>query len=59
MGTFQILTDIIFVWSDIYQLKSIKVFSYSKTVPASIWLDSENYSRTFYLATSSEEIIVT
>ena len=57
MGTFHILTDVIFVRSDIYQLKSIEVFSYIKTGPAPVWLNSENYSKTFYLATLSEEII--
>ena len=41
MGTFHILTHIIFVRSDIYQLKSIKVFSKSKTNPVPVWLDSE------------------
>ena len=36
MGTFHILTDVIFVRSDIYQLKSIEVFSYIKTGPAPV-----------------------
>ena len=57
MGTFHILTDVTFVRSDIYQLKPMKVLLYSKAGPAPAWLDSENYSRTFYLATLSEEII--
>ena len=35
-----------------------KVFLYSKTDAAPVWLDSKNYSRTFYLATLSKEIIV-
>ena len=51
MGIFLILIDVIFVRSDIFQLKSAmrkNVFSYSKTCPASIWLDSENYSSTFH-----------
>ena len=51
MGTFRILTDVSFVRSDIYQLKSAmrrNVFSYSKAGPAPIWGDSENYSGTFY-----------
>ena len=44
MGTFHILADAIFLRSDIYQLKSAmrkNVFSYSKTGPAPVWLDSE------------------
>ena len=44
MGAFHILTDAIFVWSDIYQLKSIKLFSYSVfklALLAPVWLDSE------------------
>ena len=63
MGTFHILTDVIFEGSDIYQLKLAmrkKVFSCSKSDPAPVWLDSENY-KTFYLATLttlSEEITV-
>ena len=39
MGTFRILTDVSFVRSDIYQLKSVmnrNVFSYSKTGPAAV-----------------------
>ena len=32
------------------------VFSYSKTGPAPVWLDSENYNSTFYLVTLGEEI---
>ena len=32
------------------------VCSYSKTGSAPVWLDSENYSSTFYLVTLSEEI---
>ena len=31
-------------------------FSYSKTGSAPVLLDSENYSRTFYLVTFSEEV---
>ena len=56
MSTFHILTDVIFVQSDIYQLKSAmhkNVFSNSETGPAPVWLDSENYSSTFYLVTLS------
>ena len=59
MGTLHILTDVIFVGSDIYQLMSAmrkKVFSYSNTGPAPAWLDSENYSSTFYLVILGEEI---
>ena len=59
MVAFHILTDVIFVRSDIYRLKSAmrkNVFSCSKTGAASVWLDSENYSSTFYLVTFSEEI---
>ena len=59
MGTFHILIDVIFVWSDIYQFRSAmrrNVFSYSKTGPAPVWRDSENYSSSFYLVTLSEEI---
>ena len=58
MGTFHILTDVIFVGSDIYQLKSAihkNVLPCRKTDPAFVWLDSGNYSSTFYLATLSEE----
>ena len=40
MGTFRILTNETFMWGEIYQLKSIKVFSYSKIDPALVWLDS-------------------
>ena len=32
------------------------MFSYSKTGPAHVWLDIENYSSTFYLVTLSEEL---
>ena len=59
MASFHILTDVIFVRSDIYQLKSAmhkKLFSYSKSGPAPVWLDSENYSSTFYLVILSEKI---
>ena len=59
MGTLHILTDVIFVESDIYQLISAmrkKVFSHSKTGPAPAWLDSENYSSSFYLVILGEEI---
>ena len=51
MGTFHMLTDIIFVQSDMYQLKSAmhkKVFSYNKIGPAPVWLDSENCNSTFF-----------
>ena len=41
MGTFNILSNVLFVRGDIYELKSIKVFSYSKIDPAPVWLDSE------------------
>ena len=58
MGIFHIFTDVTFVRSYIYQLKSIKAFSYAKTGPDPVWLDSENYKRKFYLATLIEEIIV-
>ena len=57
MGTFHILTDVTFVRSYIYQLKPMKVLLYSKADPAPVWVESENYSRTLYLATLSEEII--
>ena len=59
MGTFHILADVIFLRSDIYQLKSAmrkNVFSYGKTGTAPVWLDSENYSSTFYLVILGEEI---
>ena len=59
MGTFYILADIIFLQIDIYQLKSVmskNVFSYSKTGPVPVWLDSGNYSSIFYLVTLVEEI---
>ena len=52
MGTFHILTDVIFMESDIYQLKSAmrkNVFSYNKTSTAPVWLDRKNYSSSFYL----------
>ena len=45
--------------SDICQLKSVmckNVFSCSKTGTAPDWLDSKDYSGTFYLVTLSEEI---
>ena len=32
------------------------MFSYSKTDLAPVWIDSKNYSSTFYLVTLSEEI---
>ena len=60
MGTFHILTDVIFVQSDIYQLKwAIRenVFSYSKTGSAPVWLDSENYSSSFCLVVNLGEEI--
>ena len=59
MVTFHILTDVIFERSAIYQLKSAmreNMFSHCKTVPAPVWLDSENYSSTFYLVILNEEI---
>ena len=59
MATFHILTDVIFVQSDIYQLQSAMreyMFSYSKIGPAPVWLDSGNYSSIFYLVTLNEEI---
>ena len=59
MYAFHILTDVIFVQSDIYQLKSAmrkNVFSCNKTGAASVWLDSKNYSSTFYSVTLSKEI---
>ena len=31
------------------------VFSYSKTGPVPVWLDSENYSSTFYLVILGED----
>ena len=40
------------------QLCATKCFHIVKTGPAPVWLDSKNYSRTFHLATLSEEIIV-
>ena len=43
MITFHILTDVTFVRSDIFQLKSAmreNMFSYSKTALAPVWLDS-------------------
>ena len=43
-GFLSILTNVISGRSDIYQMKSIKVFSYIKTGPGPVWLDSENYS---------------
>ena len=58
INTFHILSDVIFVRSDIYQLKSAmhkKLLSYKKARPASAWLDSENYSSTFYLVILSKE----
>ena len=51
MGTFYMLTDVIFMLSDIFQLKSAmrkNVFSFSKTGPAPVSIDSENYNSTFY-----------
>ena len=54
MSTFHILADVIFVQSDIYQLKSViqkNKFSYKKTGPVPVWLDSENYGSTFCLVT--------
>ena len=61
MGTFHILTDVIFVRSEIYQLKSTlrkNVFSYSKTDPVPVCLESEIQICTFYLVTLSEKIVV-
>ena len=59
MVIFHVFTNVICVRSDIYQLNSAmhkKVFSYSKTGPVPVWLDSENYSSAFYLVILSEEI---
>ena len=59
MGTFHILNDVIFVRSDIYQLKSVmhkNVLSSIKTGTVPIWLVSENYSSTFYLVTLNGEL---
>ena len=59
MGTFHILTGVIFVRSYIYHMKTAirkNVFSCSKTGTAPTWLDSKNYSSAFYLVTLSEEI---
>ena len=59
MGTVCISANVIFVRSGIYQLKSAmrkNVFSYSKTGPAPVWIDSENYSSTFNLVSLSQEI---
>ena len=59
MGTFHILADVIFLRRYIYRLKSAmrkNMFSYSKTGPAPVWLDSENYSSTFCLVTLGKEI---
>ena len=50
---------LIFVRSDIYQLKSAmrkNVFSYSRTSPAPVYLDSQNYNSTVYLVSLSQEI---
>ena len=58
-GTFHVLNDVIFVRSDIYQLKSImhkNVLSYIKTGTVPVWLVSENYSSTFYLVTLNGEL---
>ena len=59
MGTFHILTDVIFVRSYIYQLKSAmrkNLFSCNETGTAPVWLDNKNFSSTFYLVNLSEEI---
>ena len=48
MGTFDILADILFLWSEIYQLESIKVFSCSKMGHASVWLHSEMLKRNHF-----------
>ena len=53
MGTFHILTDVIL---PIEMSHAPNVFSCSKTGPAPVWVDTENYSSTFYLVTLSEEI---
>ena len=45
--------------SDTYQSKSAMwktALSYSKTGTAPVWLNSKNYSSSFYLVTSSKEI---
>ena len=59
MGYFHIQTNEIFMRSDIYQLKSAmrkNVFSYSRTSPAPVYLDSQNYNSTVYLVSLSQEI---
>ena len=61
MGTFRILTDVIFARSEIYQLKSTlrkNVFSYRKTDPVPVCLDSENQTCNFYFVTLSEKTVV-
>lgn len=56
MDTFYILNDVILERSDIYQLESFmlkKVFLFSKTVRAPVWIDSKNCSSNFYFVTLS------
>ena len=48
MGTFFTLRNVIFMWND-WKMESAmrkNVFLHSKTGPASVWIDSENYSTT-------------
>ena len=50
-GTYHVLTIVISEETEICSLKSAmrkKVLSYSKTRPAPVWMDSENYSSTFF-----------
>ena len=50
--------DVIFLRRDIYEFKSAMrkyVFSYSKTVPVPVRLDSKNYTSTFYLVILGED----
>ena len=59
MDAFDILSNLIFVRIEIYQLKSVMreiVFQYSKAAPAPLRLDSEIYSSAFYLITLIAEI---
>ena len=58
MGTFHILTDVVFVGSDNYQLKAAKrknLFLYSKTDSVPFWLDIKNCSSSFHSVILSEE----
>ena len=56
MGTFYISTDVTFVRSDIYQLKSAIPKIYFHIAKLVLLLDLENCSSTFYLVTLSEEL---